>query len=44
MDLAWFPRMRRGACGQLRRCTGENAHIVDFYLCLSATFVTIRSP
>jgi hypothetical protein len=28
--------------GKLRRCTERNARIVDFYLYLAATFVTIR--
>ncbi len=28
--------------GKLRRCTGRNAKIVGFYLCLAAALVTIR--
>jgi hypothetical protein len=28
--------------GKLRRCTDKGSDIVDFYLSLSATFVTVR--
>ena len=28
--------------GKLRRCTGRNAKVVDFYLYLAAALVTIR--
>jgi len=29
--------------GKLRRCTDRDAAIVDFYLYLAATFVTVRA-